>query len=250
MKRSRSLVVKVRMRIGWHQSARGCWSLSLGESGCRVRIVQRRPDDLFYRVTWVPGQGPQWASLRTKNRAEAQHRAEALLRALIEEGGPRERRPLTLGELWERYQQEAIGYRENTQTTREGKQVQARHLLGFFGANKRLEDLCPNDVARYTQARRSSKGVAVDRVVRRRTTHADLVFLRTLLNWATSVKVDGEWLLEENPLRGMKFPMSPIPGARSRPSIDLRRFDRPSDSSRLTLPQSGSVTSGLGWSWH
>jgi integrase len=162
--------------------------------------------------------------LRTKNRAEAQRHAEALLRALIEDGGPRERRPPTLGELWERYQQEAIGYRENTQTTREGKQVQARCLLGFFGAGKKVEDLCPHDIARYTQARRSTKSrLSGDSAVRRRTVHADLVFLRTLLNWATTVKIDGEWLLQENSLRGVKFPREPNP---RRPVATFNRFEK------------------------
>ena len=239
MKRRRLLLVKVNVRTEWRQSPRACWSLSLGERGCRVRIVQRRPEDVFYRVTWVPGQGPQWASLRTKNRAEAQRRAEALLRALFDDGGPRERRPLTLGELWERYQQEAVGYRENTQTTREGKQVQARCLLRFFGASKQIEDLCPHDVARYTQARRSTKrGLAGDSAVRRRTVHADLVCLRTQLNWATTVKVDGEWLLEENPLRGVKFPREPNP---RRPVATFDRFEKVQEAIQQLMAEAPSV---------
>jgi integrase len=202
----------------------GLLVLSLGERGCRIRIVQRRPGAVYYRVTWVPAQGSQWASLRTKNRAEAQRRAEALLRALLEDGGPRERRPLTLGELQERYQNEAVGYRENTQTTREGKQGQGRSLLRFFGASKRVEDLCPHDIAQYIEARGSMKrGLPGGSAVRRRTIQADLVHLRTQLNWATTVKVDGEWLLEENPLRGVKFPREPNP---RRPVATFDRFEK------------------------
>jgi integrase len=222
MTRRRAPLVQVRMRHDWHQGASGCWSLSLGERGCRVRIVQRRPEDTFYRVTWVAGQGPQWASLRTKSRAEAERRAKALLRVLLEDGGPRERQPLTLGELWERYQQEAIGYQENTKTTRSSKQVQARCLLRFFGASKRVQDLCPHDVARYTQGRRSAKkGTGKAAEVRRRTVQADLVFLRTMLNWATTVKQDGAWLLEDNPLRGVRIPREPNP---RRPVATFERF--------------------------
>jgi hypothetical protein len=160
--------------------------------------------------------------LHTKDRAEAQRHAEALLRALLEDGGPRERAPLTLGEMWERYQREAIGYRENTNTTRESKQVQARCLLSFFGARKQVVDLCAHDVARYSQARRSMKtGSGKDARVRKRTVHADLVFLRTMLNWATTVKLDGAWLLEENPLRGVRFPREPNP---RRPVATFERF--------------------------
>jgi integrase len=57
--------------------------------------------------------------------------------------------------------------------------------------------------------------------VRRRTVHADLVFLRTMLNWATTVKLEGEWLLEENPLRGVRFPREPDP---RRPVATFERF--------------------------
>ena len=223
MKRSRPPLAKVKMRTNWHQSERGCWSLSLGERGCRIRIVQRRPGDVFYRVTWIPGQGPQWASLRTKDRAEARRRAESLLK-MLQDGAPPHRTPLTLGDLWQRYQQEAIGYRENAQTTRDSKQLQARCLLAFFGANKRLVDLCPNDVLRYAEARRrTNRGAQGSAGVRRRTVHADLVFLRTMLNWATSIKVDGEWLLEENPLRGVRFPRESNP---RRPVATFDRFEK------------------------
>ena len=83
-------------------------------------------------------------------------------------------------DLWKRYQQEAPAYRENSRSTQQGKQLQARALIAFFTASKRVEDLCPNDVAVYSQARRSRKRHQSGRV-RRRTVHADLVFLRTVL---------------------------------------------------------------------
>src|SRR4029077_12235702 len=107
----RSPIVKVRVRTEWHQSANGCWSLSLGERGCRVRVVQREPGGGFHRVVWIKDHGPQWATLRTRSRAEARERGEALLKALLVDGGPPDRPPLTLGELWDRYQQEAPAYR-------------------------------------------------------------------------------------------------------------------------------------------
>jgi integrase len=160
--------------------------------------------------------------LRTRSQAEAQERGEVLLRALLESGGPREHLPLTLGELWNRYRQEAPGYRENARSTQQGKELQARALIAFFGASKRVEDLCPNDVARYTHARRSKKRHQSGRV-RRRTVHADLVFLRTMLIWATTVKLPaGEWLLAENPLRGVRFPREQNP---RRPVATFDRFE-------------------------
>src|SRR5688572_10608643 len=107
MKRRRSPIVKVAVHKDWHKNRSGCWSLSLGDRGCRVRVIQRKPGATFERVVWLPGQGQNWASLKTTSRSEAQMRAEALLRRLLADGGPREEPPLTLGELWVRYQQEA-----------------------------------------------------------------------------------------------------------------------------------------------
>jgi integrase len=44
-----------------------------------------------------------------------------------------------------------------------------------------------------------------------------------MLNWATMVRVDGEWLLVENPLRGVKFPREPDP---RRPVATFHRFEK------------------------
>jgi integrase len=163
---------------------------------------------------------------------------------LLESGGPRESPPLTLGELWNRYQREAPGYRENARSTQQGKQLQAKALISFFGASKRLEDLCPNDIARYTQARRSRTAHRRGRV-RRRTVHADLVFLRTILIWATTVKLpDGEWLLPENPLRGVRLQREQNP---RRPVATYDRFERV----RLAIRQlaAAATSAGEGERW-
>jgi len=34
----------------WHQSKSGCWSLSLGVRGLKVRVEQQRPGGTFQRV--------------------------------------------------------------------------------------------------------------------------------------------------------------------------------------------------------
>jgi integrase len=44
-----------------------------------------------------------------------------------------------------------------------------------------------------------------------------------MLNWATTVKVDGEWLLVENPLRSVRFPREPDP---RRPVATFDRFEK------------------------
>jgi hypothetical protein len=158
--------------------------------------------------------------------------------------------PLTLGELWKRYQQEAPGYRENARSTQQGKQLQARALIAFFGASKRVEDLCPNDIARYTHARRSKKRHHSGRV-RRRTVHADLVFLRTMLVWATTVKLAArEWLLAENPVRGVRFPREQNHADLLPPSTGSSASGGRSAVSLMKPHRIWSAIDGSGSSWH
>ena len=50
------------------------------------------------------------------------------------------------------------------------------------------------------------------------------MFLRTMLTWATTVKLPGgEWLLAENPIRGVRFPREQNP---RRPVATFDRFER------------------------
>ena len=52
----------------WHQSKSGCWSLSLGVRGLKVRVTQHKPGGTFQRVYRVSGRGLTYASLRTTDR--------------------------------------------------------------------------------------------------------------------------------------------------------------------------------------
>jgi integrase len=118
-------------------------------------------------------------------------------------------------------------HRENTRSTQENKQNAARHLLAGLGADKRVEDLTANEVARYIQLRKRGTGCpdGGERPrVRTSTTQADLVLLRTMINWAITVKLPrGEWRLEENPLRGVRLPRERNP---RRPLTTFDRYER------------------------
>ncbi len=143
------------VRTPWHRNESGCWSLSLGWRGCRVRVAQRQPGGIFHRVVWIPGRGRDYTSLETPDRTEAQGRAETFLKALIANDGTIPPAPLTLGELVTKYQQEAPAYQENTKTTRDQKRASAGRLIAFFGAEQRVTHLTPNDIARFVVARRA-----------------------------------------------------------------------------------------------
>lgn len=219
----RKRLPEVRVQKAWHKSGKGCWSLSLGWRGCRVRVVQREPDGVFYRITWVGGR-QDWASLRTTSRTEAQHLAEEFVRAQFELEQPSSE-PLTLGALWTQYQQEAAGYKENTERTRADKRAAVSRLSQLFGANKRIDLLTTNDTDRYALVRGSGKGwpdSTTTPPVRANAVRSDLATLRTMILWATKQRrPDGTWLLSENPLRGLKLPREENP---NRPVATFDRF--------------------------
>jgi hypothetical protein len=176
--------------------------------------MQRQPGGQFVRVTWLPGRGPSQASLGTSGRSEARQRAEAFLRALAESEDPRPTAPLTLEGLWNRYQQEAPRYRKNAERTRKAKQQTVQHLFAGFGRNKLVLELCPHDMECYIEKRENGLQLENGRqltAVRARAVEADLQLLRTMLNWATTVKVNGQWLLQENPLRAFELPKEQSP---------------------------------------
>jgi len=215
----------MKIQTDWHKSAKGCWSLTLGWRGCRVRVTQREPGGVFYGITWIAGRGQDWKSFGTTSRSEAQQHAEAFLEALFETDATPTAHPLTLGELWTKYQQESPGYRQNTERTRGDKRAYAGRLLAFFGAQKRVDHLTPNDVERYAHTRRTGQGWPdghKTNPVRANAVRDDLALLRTIVLWATRErKPDGAWLLSENPLRGVKLPREENP---MRPVATYDRF--------------------------
>jgi integrase len=213
MHRTRRDIVTVRAQ--WRKSDRGCWSLSLGERGCRVRVMQRRPGGTYYRVVWVPARGSSWVSLQTTSRPDAKSLAERFLRALRSGAPAATSRPISLGELWTRYQQEAPAYRRNTARTQADKNARAKLLLLGLDPDTPVKDLTIALVERYTELRHRGTGWPDRQTrpsVRTRSVQADLQLLRTIVRWGTTVKLSsGEWLVTDNPLRGLSLPREASP---------------------------------------
>jgi integrase len=182
------------------------------------------PGGVFERITWIDGR-KSVASLRTRSRTEARARAEAFLRALLKQGDQPRYAPPTLGEIWDRYRQEAASYRRNTPKTRAEKKARAELLLLGLGRGKRAEHLTLNDIGLYAELRRSGKGWSDGReteAVGDRSVAADLQLLRHLLRWATTVRNgDGSWFLTEYPLRGLELPSETSP---RRPIVTFERY--------------------------
>jgi hypothetical protein len=104
------------------------------------------------------------------------------------------------------------------------KATSARYLLAAFGPDRLVDDITPQDIARYTELRKRGTGWPDGRKtakVRTRAVQADLVLLRTMIHWAMTVKSpNGDWLIEENPLRGLSIARECNPEEPGTPSND------------------------------
>src|SRR5207247_2271485 len=141
----------------WHQSKSGCWSISLGVRGLKVRVQQHKPGGTFQRVFRV-GRRVTYASLHTTDRQEARRLAIEFIREIEKGKKVNLAEPLTLERMWDRYQQEAPSYRGNLERTQKQKQTDARLLIAGLGATKRVDHLTKNDVERYVAMRRTGHG--------------------------------------------------------------------------------------------
>src|SRR2546422_6479622 len=209
----------------WHRSKSGCWSLSLGVRGLKVRVQQHKPGGTFQRVYRVPSGRVTYAALGTTDRHEARQLAIDFIRELESGKKVSLAQLLTLERLWDRYQQEAASYHGNIERTRKQKQTDARLLIAGLGAKKRADHLTKNDVERYVAMRRTGHGWPDGREtgpVRARTIQGEIKLLRQMIYWATNERMpDGSWLLENNPLRGVKLPKEEDP---RRPVTTYDRF--------------------------
>ncbi len=187
----------------------GKWTRSLGSRGMRVRLFQNRRNGTFYRAVWVSEVGRDVASLRTRDRNEAERLGRELLAELVRGTPVRRTEVVTLGELWERYRREATSFLDNAERSQSDASSRADILLGHFDEGHDVRALTAHDVETYT-AKRLAGGIATRSgrttgPVRARSAQADLVLLQSMLHWATTVRTqDGHRWLKENPLRGVR----------------------------------------------
>jgi len=178
-----------------------CWRMSLGERGCRVVLFERKPGGVLYREVWVGGKRvAAKKSLGHRDRERAKADAYKLLATLKSNQDALSGGRLTLRTLFDIYVGSPSFQAKKSRTQREDRRKLER-VVKFLGHDREVRSLSDSDVARYTQARLEGDKV------RTRTVQADLVTLRTMLNWGTRQRnAQGRPLLEYNPLRGVKLP--------------------------------------------
>jgi integrase len=186
------------------------WRRSLGERGCRVVVFERTPGGILYREAVVRGKRVTKKSLGHRDRSRAEAEAYRVLAKLKARQDALDGGSLTLSTLFDMYRASPQHKRKKERTRREDEGKLER-LVRFLGPDRDVRSLSPSDVERYRQARMSGtygpRGKVGVRAV-----EADLVSLLTMLNWATTERTaQGRFLLDVNPLRGIRLPKEKNP---------------------------------------
>ena len=190
------------------------WTKSLGERGARVRLYEKYPNGPIMRSVFINGREVR-KSLGHRDKEKATRQAYELLTALLANENALGEQSLTLGLLADYYLESPAHLSKKARTLRdEGRTL--RRVVAWFGPTRRVETLSDSDVRRYTMARRQgttmSPGAETSRPVNDRTIGADLEMLLRALRWAVRErKTNGERLLKENPLVGVRLPSEKNP---------------------------------------
>ena len=182
------------------------WRKSLGEQGCRVYVFERKLGGTLYREVYLGGsRAAPKKSLGHRNKERAVADGYRLLAGLKTRQDALSEGTLTLETLFDNYIVSPSHRAKKPRTQRED-QRRLERVLTFFGSHRSVMTVSPSDVERYTQARMTGE------LVGPRTVAADIVALKTALNWGSRERDGrGEPLLPYNPLRGVKLPVEKNP---------------------------------------
>ncbi|MBA3645131.1 MAG: tyrosine-type recombinase/integrase [Gemmatimonadaceae bacterium] len=187
----------------------GKWRRSLGNRGCRVTLFERTKGGGFHRSVWLPGVGVDRRALGTADKVEAEKLGKDLLAALLREEAIVRDAASPLGELWDRYKAECPAFLDNQLRTRKEDAAHMQIVLAFFGRDSDVRHFTEADVRAFV-AKRMAGGIELGNgqktsPVRARSAEVEVRLLKTLLRWATTVRVrGGQRLLASNPLEGIR----------------------------------------------
>lgn len=197
-----------------NRKPRRCWSKSIGERGQRVHLYEARPGGPIMRSVFINGKERR-KGLGHRDKEHAIRQAYELLNALLANEQALDERSLTLGMLADLYLQGPAHLSKKERTQKEEASM-LRRVVAFLGPTRNVVSLSESDVRRYTMARTEGHGSVLGtrpgRSVRNRTIAADLEMLRRALNWGMRERLsNGQRLLKENPLVGVKLPREQNP---------------------------------------
>jgi integrase len=156
-------------------------------------------------------------SLQHSDRERAKQQADDIAAKF----GRADQRPpaaLTLSRLFDMYEKEVTPTKAPSTQSHDRRAFAL--FLEAFAANRRVDALNVRDWASYIARRRSGELAPASRKpasgkalpVRDRAIEEDCKLLLAVLNWAERARDDrGQWLLERNPLRGLRIPKEEAP---------------------------------------
>jgi integrase len=212
------------------------WSESVGSYGYTVTVTTRPGRPNLYLRFYDPAIGrKRWESLKHNDRERALEEARARAGQRLAEGHALATGRLTIGVLFARYERERSKHKKGTQLEDDRRRMDVWEA--FLGAEREVRTIAWTDLDRFDTVRRRGelqvpwKRARVDeerppfRALAKRpsrgTIGADIVFLQTVLNWATNTMLpDGTRLLVENPIRRYAVPKT------ARPRRPVATYDR------------------------
>lgn len=179
-----------------------------------MRLYEARPGGPIMRSVFIDGKEDR-KSLRHRDKEKAVRQGYELLNALLANKKALDDQSLTLGMLADLYLQ-GPGHLSKKERTQKEEASMLRRVVAFLGPTRNVVSLSESDVRRYTMARAQGHGSLTSaepgRSVRNRTIAADLEMLRRALNWGMRERLsNGQRLLQENPLVGVKLPREQNP---------------------------------------
>ncbi len=210
------------------------WAFSAGEHGLKVTVYERRPGGLLYARTLDPklrsGKG-DYRRVGLKHRDRERAKTYALEQAAKLRQGRNELadRKTTLAQVLALYK----GNRTPRKSKTEQKADKRRALVWsrFLGSKKDPHLVTRGEWERFVGLRScgaiSGIGLPVPEgkrhKVRPRTVQHDCLWLRWVLNWATTWQTpEGRYLMRENPVRGFDVPVERNP---RRPVATTDRYE-------------------------
>ena len=213
------------------------WSYSAGERGAtRVRVFERQDRPGIW-VDYTDEDGTRCRHpLGTDDRELAKATADDNA-ARFRRDAKRRPHELTLGGLIDIYEREVTPTKTSVVQAHDRRAMQL--FLTLWSDDRKPATLSRRDWDAYIAARRAGRlapsGSEPGRRVRDRTIEQDLNLLLAMLNWAVQAG-DGEggYLLERNPLKGMKPPAEVAP---RRPILTREQYGRVRDAAAAHLPR-------------
>ena len=207
------------------------WAVSVGPYGHRLRVFEDPNSGILYGEMKDASTrcGYRTVSLRHRDRDRAVKWAHDQVAKWMNGDDELRRRLPTVAHVMALYLQHQTPTK--VQSEQDADQRRAKMWTRVLGAGGDLEKLSLRDWQAFSDARTSGsinahgeQAAAGDqRPVRAATTAADLVFLISVLNWATKWREGDRYLMRENPARGFPVPTERNP---RRPVATDDRFDK------------------------